>query len=136
MLLALALGDKMSLEQVSARVEIEGLNSELESKIVEVKEKEKARTLFFNNTSHELRTPLNGILGYLEIILRGGLGPVSKEVSEKIAKVILLAESLKNQVNTILDIARSEKGELSIHPEVIDLNLFVDDIERAPYLIG
>ena len=28
-----------------------------------LKEQEKVRTAFFNNTSHELRTPLNGIIG-------------------------------------------------------------------------
>ena len=128
MLLALAIGDKIRLEQEVAKQEIKSLNSELEAKVQEVQEKEKARTLFFNNTSHELRTPLNGILGYLEIIQRGATGPVPPPIGEKVTKAIHLAESLKSQVDAILDIARSNRGKLTTHSTRVDLNRVSSDI--------
>ena len=79
---------------------------------VELIEKEQARTLFFHNTSHELRTPLNGIIGFLELVLSGKYGLPTQAALSKITKALNLAESLKVQVNTILDLAKSKRGEL------------------------
>ncbi len=81
---------------------------------LELKEQERARTLFFHNTSHELRTPLNGIIGFLELVQREHFGKIEASVFPPIAKTLRLAESLKFQVNTILDLAKSKRGELSL----------------------
>lgn len=130
MILALALGDKMRLEQLHARTRIEKLNSKLKEKITEVKDKERARTLFFNNVSHELRTPLNGILGFLDMILRRSSDDLPDTVTDKIKRVKSLANSLKMQVNAILDIARSKRSEHTLQLEKIDLNGVMDDLEN------
>ena len=106
-------GDQVRISQLEAAQEIEDLNTELQEKIHEIKEKEKSRTLFFNNTSHELRTPLNGILGFSDLILRGAEGTYSPKIGLRVQQVKSLAENLRDQVNTILEIARSEKGETS-----------------------
>jgi signal transduction histidine kinase len=87
----------------------------------EIVEKEKARTVFFHNTSHELRTPLNGILGFLDLVRGGHYGPVPEKVRIQIDKAWRLAESLKLQVNTILDLAKSKRGELRLTIQGIDL---------------
>ncbi len=88
--------------------------SENERLLVEVREKEKSRTVFFHNTSHELRTPLNGIIGFLELLINGRYGKLSDEASTQLQKCVRLAQSLKNQVNTILDLAKSRKGTLEL----------------------
>ncbi len=80
----------------------------------ELVEKDRARTLFFHNTSHELRTPLHGILGFLHLITKGRYGPINDRVKQQINKAIRLTESLKDQVNTILDLAKSKRGELTL----------------------
>ncbi|HYX35250.1 MAG TPA: ATP-binding protein [Oligoflexus sp.] len=87
----------------------------------EIIEKEKARTVFFHNTSHELRTPLNGILGFLDLVRGGHYGPVPDKARIQIDKAWRLAESLKLQVNTILDLAKSKRGDLRLTMNVIDL---------------
>jgi signal transduction histidine kinase len=88
--------------------------SENERLLIEVREKEKSRTVFFHNTSHELRTPLNGIIGFLELLINGRYGELSSEASVQLQKCVRLAHSLKNQVNTILDLAKSRKGTLEL----------------------
>ncbi|MFW7379743.1 MAG: ATP-binding protein [Oligoflexus sp.] len=95
----------------------------------ELVEKEKARTTFFHNTSHELRTPLNGIIGFIELLRQGRYGHPTTEMSIQFTKVLRLATSLKNQVNMILDLAKSKRGELEFQNSRIDLNDFIQDIE-------
>ncbi len=88
----------------------------------ELREKEKARTLFFHNTSHELRTPLNGIIGFLDLVRQGMYGSVAQEAKDQISKALRLAESLKIQVNTILDLAKSRRGELGLKYQSLSLD--------------
>ena len=128
MFLSLALGDQMKLNQDNARQEIEDLNSKLKENIKIIEAKEKARTLFFNNTSHELRTPLNGIIGYTDMLLRGGQGELSPTVYDKVEKISRLSDGLKMQVNSILEIARSERGELRLHNVRFSLGEWQSDL--------
>jgi signal transduction histidine kinase/serine phosphatase RsbU (regulator of sigma subunit) len=93
------------------------LIKELNIKLVD---QEKTRTAFFHNTSHELRTPLNGIIGHIDLLQRQDAGQLSPRAQETLRKCLRLAESLKNQVNTILELARSKRGELELHISRID----------------
>ncbi len=88
---------------------------------LELVEKEKARTLFFHNTSHELRTPLNGIIGFLQLVLKGRYGAIPEQANAQLAKSLRLADALKNQVNTILDIAKSRRGDLQKRNQLVSL---------------
>ena len=96
----------------------------------ELVEKERARTIFFHNTSHELRTPLNGIIGFLELIYQGSYGVVSNEAKQQIGKALRLAGSLKVQVNTILDLAKSRQGELHLRVQPIELKEMKADADN------
>ena len=95
----------------------------------EVQEKEKARTTFFHNTSHELRTPLNGLISFLQLLSRENYGIIPEAAKQQILKCERLAQSLKLQVNTILDLAKSQKGQLSISNTLVSLNDFVRDMQ-------
>ena len=88
----------------------------------DLKEHDRARTLFFHNTSHELRTPLNGIIGFTQTLLKRKQGSLDEESLSKLTKIETLSESLRILVNTILDLAKSKKGELDIIESKISLN--------------
>lgn len=98
--------------------------------LVEIQEKERARTLFFHNTSHELRTPLNGILGFLDLVNQGRYGVVPDAAIRQLEKTRRLAEGLKTQVNTILDLAKSRKGELQVAPRNFSLKELKADVDN------
>jgi len=85
---------------------------DVKSLVTILKEQERARTLFFHNTSHELRTPLNGIIGFLDLIRKNRYGEVASKAAKQIGRALDLAESLKLQINTILDLAKSKRGDL------------------------
>lgn len=69
------------------------------------------KSRFLASVSHELRTPLNGILGYAELIRDGG---TASEIGEYAQVVLESGHHLHNLVNTILDLARIEAGQMSL----------------------
>ncbi len=113
--LAIAIYLVLQAEAVAERAAL--AYARVERLTIELKEKERARTLFFHNTSHELRTPLNGIIGFLELVSKGHFGVIATSVQDPIQKALRLAESLKVQVNTILDLAKAKRGELDLRPQ-------------------
>jgi signal transduction histidine kinase len=114
-LISLVIGDKMRRQIEQTLQENRRINAELV-------EKEKARTIFFHNTSHELRTPLNGIIGFIDLVRQGQYGPLQDKARLQLDKALRLAESLKHQVNTILDLAKSRRGDLRLQAQFLDLN--------------
>lgn len=121
---------RIRITQIKKRqLELEVLNQKLI-------EQERDRTLFFHNTSHELRTPLNGIIGFSRLIQLGHFGNTSKETAEQAGKIKQLAESLKFQVNTILNLAKSKKGEFYIVGGKINMNEIAMECELLAKGLG
>lgn len=107
----------------------ERMRQDLQVLLKEVQEKEQARTLFFQNTSHELRTPLNGIIGFMQLLTQGRYGKLPTAAEVQLQKCIRLAISLKNQVNSILDLAKSKKGRLTLSNSSIAIKDLIDETE-------
>ncbi len=123
--------DYFRLQDESLRrdVTIEKLRKEKE----QMKQIEILKTKFFNNASHELRTPLTLILSPLEHTLKSG------DLPEKLKSDLNL--SLKNGkyllqlVNELLDLAKLDKGELSMIRQPVNVFELVQDIVEkfTPY---
>jgi len=75
-----------------------------------------AERSFLLSVSHELKTPLTSIRGYAEGLAEGAV-PVH-EAAETMAKE---ANRLERLVHDLLDLARMNRSEFSIHSEPIDL---------------
>ena len=75
---------------------------------------ERTRGLFLASMSHDLKAPLNAILGFAEIVSRG---PLTDEQRQSVAIIERRGRELSYLVETILDSARAEAGELSVSPE-------------------
>ncbi len=75
---------------------------------------ERMRGLFLASMSHDLRSPLNAILGFAELVKRRPLSPGQREslqIVEQRGRELLLL------IQTILDSARVEAGELDVAPD-------------------
>ena len=88
---------------------------------------ERSRALerqFLMSVSHDLRTPLTSIRGYSEAISDG-----TAENSQEAAEVIV-AESarLERLVSDLLDLARLEAREFSLHMQWVDVGSVVSDV--------
>jgi signal transduction histidine kinase len=75
---------------------------------------ERMRGLFLASMSHDLKAPLNAILGFGELVGRGRLTDGQRE------SVVIIEQrgrELLYLIDTILDAARVEAGELTVSPE-------------------
>lgn len=69
------------------------------------------KSKFVSGISHELRTPLNGILGFSELIDMSS----SIEEAKKFGAIIhASAQHLHQLVNTLLDLAKIEAGQMAV----------------------
>ncbi|HEX4446269.1 MAG TPA: HAMP domain-containing sensor histidine kinase, partial [Polyangiaceae bacterium] len=75
---------------------------------------ERMRGLFLASMSHDLKAPLNAILGFAGLVARG---PLTGEQSESVAIIEQRGGELLYLIDTILDAARVEAGELTVSPE-------------------
>jgi signal transduction histidine kinase len=72
---------------------------------------ERMRALFLASMSHDLKAPLNAILGFAQLVSRGKLVDAQRESVEIIEQ---RGRELLHLIDTILDAARVEAGELSV----------------------
>lgn len=116
LVLSFGLTANVQEERELDRIRIENLNEKLaesnaflQKSYDDIKESEAYRTRFFQNTSHELRTPLNGILGYLSLCLRNH-PTMPEELTSTLQKIYRLSDSLKHQIDDILNLAKMRRG--------------------------
>jgi signal transduction histidine kinase len=75
---------------------------------------------FVDDASHELRTPLAAHKAELELALRYGAS--NEELRVAIASAIEEADRLSQLAESLLVIARSDKGELNVRLELIEIS--------------
>ncbi len=75
------------------------------------------KSSFLNNMSHEIRTPLTGILGFAEILAE----EVTEAHHEMVDVIHRSARRLRDTLNSVLDLAKLESGEVELRPEHLDV---------------
>jgi len=81
---------------------------------------------FVDDASHELRTPLTLHKTELELALRYGTTPA--ELRAAIASAIEEADRLSQLADDLLVVARSDKGQLALKPERVQIGPLLDDV--------
>ncbi len=70
---------------------------------------------FLANMSHELRTPLNAILGMTEGLQEQVFGAINDRQLKALTTVEISASHLLALINDILDVAKIESGQITLH---------------------
>jgi signal transduction histidine kinase len=82
---------------------------------------ERSRNDFLSRISHELRTPLNGVLGYAQLMALDREHPLPRTQSQRLAVLQESSARLLSLVDQLLEVSGIDRGEVALHPEVVDL---------------
>ena len=96
--------------------------NDLASQLTRAREAEQS---FLLSVSHELKTPLTAIRGYAEALQDGALDP-----EDVAATVVVEAARLERLVGDLLDLARMNRTDFSVHNSEIDLGEVAEDAVR------
>jgi two-component system sensor histidine kinase BaeS len=91
----------------------------------QLRQAQEAERSFLLSVSHELKTPLTAIRGYAEAVQDGVLDP-----REAAATVASEARRLERLVQDLLDLARMNRTDFSVHNTEIDLAEVAEDAVR------
>jgi two-component system sensor histidine kinase/response regulator len=104
-------------DEVCARVEthlrLRTLQVDLEEKIAQLRREEELRESLVHMIVHDLRSPLSGILASLQLV-EMGIGPHGARELEDLERAIESGRTMSRMINTLLDVAKIESGEMKL----------------------
>jgi signal transduction histidine kinase len=112
------LGEELEQTTVSKN-ELEIERNELKVAKEKAEESNRLKTVFLGNLSHEIRTPLQAISGFAEVLESPRLTEEKKRQYLDIIK--RRANDLQNVIDSLLDLASLETGEIKAYPSHINL---------------
>jgi signal transduction histidine kinase len=87
---------------------------------------------FLSLVSHDLRGPLTGVRGFAEILKQQTAGPLNTSQLEMLEQLERQVDHQERMVDDLLDLARMEKGRLSVFPRETDLSaLLKEEVDKA-----
>ncbi|HWT96182.1 MAG TPA: ATP-binding protein [Terriglobales bacterium] len=83
---------------------------------------DRLKTRFLANMSHELRTPLNAIIGFSDVMRGELMGALENPTYRGYVRDIYDSGShLLKIINEVLDLAKIEAGQMTVHAEAVSL---------------
>jgi signal transduction histidine kinase len=107
-----------TIQDVTDRVRAE---EAMRQATIAAEEASRAKAQLLSMASHDLRTPLTAIQGYLEIVMEGGTGGISREQREMLGVAHRNARQLAALVNDLLDLSRIDAGRLPLRIQPTDV---------------
>lgn len=91
-------------------------------------EMDKLKSTFLANMSHEIRTPLNAIVGFSDLIVKGGN---QEDINTFSCIIHENSDLLLQLINDILDLSKMESGMMKFQPTDVDINQLCSDIVKS-----
>ena len=122
---SLARGSHPEPVPVEGAAEVATLAIAFNDLATQLRQAQEAERNFLLSVSHELKTPLTAIRGYAEAVEDGAV-----DAREAAATVAFEARRLERLVRDLLDLARMNRTDFSVHNTEIDLADVADDAVR------
>ncbi len=101
---------------------------EAQLKLIQAEAHSQAKSKFLSSMSHEIRTPMNAVLGYAQLLRRdSNLTENQKEYLDIIDKS---GEHLLMLIDSILDMAKIEAGQVSLSPSKTSFHHLLNDLYK------
>ncbi|MBI5477823.1 MAG: HAMP domain-containing histidine kinase [Deltaproteobacteria bacterium] len=95
--------------------------SELRRRNAELDRLNRSKSEFISIAAHEFRTPMTSIVGYLDLISQGRLGPIPDPMQRPVASLMRNTQRLKRLIDDMLDVSRLDSGRMVLHRDARDL---------------
>jgi len=132
----------ISINQLGTRLNVSGSKNELKdlartfnNMLDRIQAAYEKQNQFVSDASHELRTPISVIQGYASLLDRWGKSD-SQVLEESITAIRTESENMKELIEKLLFLARSDKDTQKLEKEAFYINELVDEITRETDLIG
>ncbi|MCX6150124.1 MAG: HAMP domain-containing sensor histidine kinase [Ignavibacteriales bacterium] len=79
---------------------------QLRESLNKLNEAEKAKQRYVIGVVHEIKTPIAAVESFIELILKNYVGPISKEVEEKLLRVKIRTNEAIKMINNVLHISK------------------------------
>ena len=109
----IAICEGLSQDLVSSLIQVHAFEQQRES-VRRLEELDRAKDAFISTVSHELRTPLTSIVGYLELLSEGGLGPIDDGVSQGVAIIERNVGRLRDLVEDLLTLSAYDAAQVRL----------------------
>jgi len=112
--------EKLRLEAQKARRRLEALKTQ-KKEIEKLKELDRLKDNFLNNTTHELKTPLIPIKSQVQLLLAEDYGSLNEEQKKSIEMIARNEGHLEGLVSDVVDITKIRSGKLKLVKETVNL---------------
>ncbi len=126
----LAICAGLSHDLVSSLMLVRAYEQQRES-MRRLQELDRAKDSFISTVSHELRTPLTSIVGYLEVIADGDMGPLTTGVSGGLTVIERNAVRLRNLVEDLLTLTAYDADVVRLDRQPVNLAGLVRECRRS-----
>lgn len=118
----------------AARRDLDEYTARLEAANTALERASQAKDLFLANLSHELRTPLSVIIGYLNLVLEGGLS--ATEARDFLERSNRSATHLLQLISDMLDLTRLESGTAVLEVAPLAVTPIVEEVRMLTEVLA
>jgi signal transduction histidine kinase len=88
----------------------------------------RVKSTFITTMSHEFRTPLHIILGYADMLYEEATEQQLTDFVPDVQQIRQAGQNLLHLIDNILDLAKIEAGQMTLHWEPFDVHLMVNEL--------
>jgi two-component system, sensor histidine kinase and response regulator len=114
--------DEVAL-RVRNAVEINRLFNRVQDNLFELQELQALRDVLIHMMVHDMRQPITALLGFLHVLSMHAKGSENGKVADMCREI---AERLAAMVDSVLDIQKMERGQLSLELDEVELGEFAE----------
>jgi signal transduction histidine kinase len=126
----LAVCTSLSHDLVAALIQVQAFEHQRQS-VRRLQELDRAKDAFISTVSHELRTPLTSIVGYLEMMAEGGMGPLTEEQLRGVDIIERNVVRLRALVEDLLMLSAYDAAQVRLDLRPVDLAEVIADCHSS-----